>query len=122
MPATGKIDLIHAASSLQYIEHWKDLIANFAALKPDYILLSDVFAGSIKSYVSLQNYYESKIPHWFLNLNELLESLNCNGYRLSMKTYVTSRRLNAEDILPMENFPEDSRLTQTLHLLLQKDR
>jgi putative methyltransferase (TIGR04325 family) len=122
LPATGKIDLIHAASSLQYIEHWKDLIANFAALKPDYILLSDVFAGSIKSYCSLQNYYESKIPHWFLNLNELLETLDRNGYRLAMKSYVTSRRLNAEDILPMENFPEDSRLTQTLHLLLQKDR
>ena len=120
LPVSGKFDLIHAASSLQYIEHWQDLLAKFAALKPEYILLSDVFAGSIKSYCSLQNYYESKIPHWFLNLNELLETLDRNGYRLAMKSYVTSRRFNAEDILPMANFPEESRLTQTLHLLMQK--
>jgi putative methyltransferase (TIGR04325 family) len=120
LPTFKKFDLIHAASSIQYIEHWEELIANFAAFKPGYILLSDVFAGAIKSYVTLQNYYESKIPHFFLNLDELLDIFSSHGYRLAMKSYVTSRRLDAEDTLPMKNFPEDLRLTQTLHLLLKK--
>jgi putative methyltransferase (TIGR04325 family) len=120
LPISKKYDLIHAASSIQYIEHWQELIANFAAIKPGYILLSDVFAGAIKPYVTLQNYYESKIPHLFLNLNELLDIFSSHGYRLAMKSYVTSRRLDAEDTLPMTNFPEDLRLTQTLHLLLKK--
>jgi putative methyltransferase (TIGR04325 family) len=117
-----KFNLIHAASSFQYIEHWQDLVKKFAVIKPEYILLSDVFAGSIKSYVTLQNYYESKIPHWFLNLNELLDTFNSYGYRLAMKSYATSRRLDVEDTLPMTNFPEDLRLTQSLHLLLQKNK
>jgi putative methyltransferase (TIGR04325 family) len=120
LPTTVKFNLVHAASSFQYIEHWQDLVAKFAALKPDYILLSDVFAGSIKSYVTLQNYYESRIPHWFLNLNKLLDHFDNYGYRLSMKCYATSRRLDADDTLPMANFPEDMRLSQSLHLLLQK--
>jgi len=122
LPTPAKFNLIHAASSLQYIEHWQDLVAKFVAIKPEYILLSDVFAGSIKSYVTLQNYYESKIPHWFLNLNELLDTFNSYGYRLAMKSYSTSRRLDVEDTLPMTNFPEDLRLTESLHLLLQKNK
>jgi putative methyltransferase (TIGR04325 family) len=119
LPISAKYDLIHAASSLQYIENWQDLLAKFVEFKPGYILLSDVFAGSIKPYVTLQNYYESKIPHWFLNLNEQLDIFSGYGYRLAMKGYATSRRLDVEDTLPMNNFPEDLRLTQTLNLLLQ---
>jgi putative methyltransferase (TIGR04325 family) len=122
LPTTVKYDLIHAASSLQYIEHWQDLLAKFAALGPKYILLSDVFAGSIQSYVSLQNYYESKIPHWFLNLNVLLNTFHKHGYRMVLKSYATSRRLDAVDTLPMSNFPENLRLTQSLHLLFKRNK
>ena len=122
LPTTAKYDLIHAASSLQYIEHWQDLLAKFAALGPEYILLSDVFAGSIQSYVTLQNYYLSKIPHWFLNLTALLNTFHTHGYRMVLKSYATSRRLDAVDTLPMSNFPEDLRLTQSLHLLFQRNK
>jgi putative methyltransferase (TIGR04325 family) len=119
-PIFANFHLIYAASSFQYVEHWQELVAKFSALKPEYILLSDVFAGSIKPYVTLQNYYESKIPHWFLNINELLDVFEQYGYRLAMKSYATSHRLDVEDTLPMANFPEALRLSQSLHLLLQK--
>jgi putative methyltransferase (TIGR04325 family) len=119
LPPSHFFDLIHAASSLQYIEHWQDLIEKFASLNPKYILLSDIFAGHISSFVTLQNYYESRIPHWFLNLQELLNVFDKYGYRLIMQSYVTSRRLNVNDTLPMDNFPEIYRLPQSLHLLLQ---
>jgi putative methyltransferase (TIGR04325 family) len=118
-PFGQTFDFIHAASSFQYIEHWKDLIEKFSLLSPKYILLSDVFAGSINSFVSLQNYYGSKIPHWFLNLQDLLDAFEKHGYRLMMKSYTTSRRLDVEDALPMDNFPEALRLPQSLHLLLK---
>ena len=119
LPLGQSFDLIHAASSFQYVERWKDLIENFASLNPKYILLSDFFAGAIKSFVSLQNYYGSKIPHWFLNSQDLLDTFERHGYRLIMKSYATSRRLSVEDALPMENFPEALRLPQSLHLFLQ---
>lgn len=120
LPSSTNYNLIHAASSLQYIEHWQDLIEKFSSLNPEYILLSDVFAGAINSFVTLQNYYGSRIPHWFLSLQELLDTLDKQGYRLIMQSYATSRRLNVEDTLPMDNFPETFRLSQSLHLLLQK--
>ena len=120
LPSSSNFDLIHAASSLQYIEHWQVLIEKFASFNPNYILLSDVFAGDINSFVTLQNYYGSRIPHWFLNLKELIDAFDKQGYRLIMKSYVSSRRLNIDDTLPMDNFPEIFRLPQSLHLLLQK--
>lgn len=75
LPTATKFDLIHAASSVQYVVHWQDLIAKFSVLKPEYILLSDVFAGAIKSYVTLQNYYESRIPHWFFEFKRTIRYL-----------------------------------------------
>lgn len=120
MPSSSNFDLIHVASSLQYIEDWQVLIEKFASFNPNYILLSDVFAGDINSFVSLQNYYGSRIPHWFLNLKELIDAFDKQGYRLKMKSYASSRRLNIDDTLPMDNFPDIFRLPQTLHLLLQK--
>lgn len=120
IPTSGRFQLIHAASSLQYIDDWRDLLCRFASLKPSYILLTDVFAGHIDAFVTLQNYYDSRIPHWFLNLAELLESLSGNGYELRMQSYATSRRLDIHDSLPMDNLPETCHLPQTLNLLFQK--
>jgi putative methyltransferase (TIGR04325 family) len=115
-----KFDLVYAASSLQYVENWQKLIENFIELGPKYILLSDVFAGNINSYVSLQNYYGSKIPHWFLSLKEVLAIFEISGYKMIMKSYATSRRLAFEDFLPMNNFPTELQLPQTLNLLFHK--
>lgn len=120
LPSKDGCDLLHAASSIQYVDNWRDLVKAFSSLQPKYILLSDVFAGSINTFATLQNYYESKIPHWFLNLDELLKAFADHGYRLAMKSHATSRRLQSEDILPMDNFPEQYRLNQTLHLLLAR--
>ncbi len=121
IPLYKNIEIIHASSSLQYIKDWKNLIKDFTSLEPEYILLSDVFAGNIKTFCTLQNYYESKIPHWFINIDELLSVFNNYEYELIMKSYVKSQRLNTHDILPMENFPNELKIEQTLHLLFKKN-
>ncbi len=120
LPKTAECDLLHSASAIQYIEDWKGLLKKFAALDPEYMLLSDVFAGKIAPFVTLQNYYESRIPHWFFNIDEFLGECDKLGYQLIMKSYATSRRLDAVDTLPMENFPKGMRLQQSLHLLLRR--
>ena len=120
LPRKGRYDLVHSASALQYIDDWKGLLLKFASYQPKYILLSDVFAGSIPTFVTLQNYYGSKIKHWFFNLNEFISYFNSIGYNLNMKSYVNSRRLESDDILPMQNFPESHQLEQTLHLLFSR--
>lgn len=40
--SSSDFDFIHAAFSLQYDEHWQDLIEKFASLNPQYILLEDL--------------------------------------------------------------------------------
>jgi putative methyltransferase (TIGR04325 family) len=120
LPSEGSFDLVHSASALQYIESWKEILNKFTDLNPKYILLSDVFAGNVPTYVTIQNYYDSKIKHWFFNFDEYIEVLNKLGYKLIMKSYVTSKRNGVEDFLPMDNFPKEYRLEQTLHLLFER--
>lgn len=117
IPASTAFDIVHAASSLQYIENWKAWVSAICMVNPKYVLLSDVFAGKITPYVTLQNYYGSKIPHWFLNLRELISNFDQNGYQLIMKSSVSASRLNQNDILPMNNFPKPLRLSESVHLL-----
>ena len=119
LPAGETFDIVHAASSVQYIEHYTDLLAQLCGYQAKYILLSDVFAGPIPTFATLQNYYGSRIPHWFLNLDELLNLMRVAGYNLILSTTATGTRLNAVDILPMTNFPARYRLSHSLHLLFR---
>lgn len=121
LPSKCKFDLLYSASALQYVEDWQQLIKSMSGYGADYILLSDVFAGSIRTFATLQNYYGSRIRHWFFNLDELLAIFSSTGYRMIMKSFVSSRRLGVEDILPMDNFPESHRVGQSLHILLRRD-
>ena len=82
--------------------------------------MSDVFAGDFETFVALQNYYNNKIPHWFFNYNEFVEIFNQNGYNLEMRTYVSAKRLNIEDELPMTNFDQKFRLKYTSHILFSR--
>jgi putative methyltransferase (TIGR04325 family) len=119
-PADGTFDLIHAASALQYVDDWRQVLESLARYRADFMLLSDVFAGAIPTFVTLQNYYGSRIRHWFWNLDELLEACSGASYAQVMKTFAAGRRLEMVDTLPMDHFPETHRLEQSLHLLLQR--
>jgi putative methyltransferase (TIGR04325 family) len=115
-----KFDLVHSSSAIQYIEDWKNLVKMFCSKNAKYILMSDVFAGDFETFVTLQNYYSNKIPHWFFNYNDFVEIFNQNGYNLEMRTYVSAKRLNYEDELPMINFDKKFRLKYTSHMLFSK--
>ena len=120
IPKNEAFDLVYSSSTIQYVDDWKGLIKEFGGLNANYILLSDVFAGNNKSFVTLQSYYGSRIPHWMININDLLVEFDHIGYEFVMKTDVTSQRLNDQDILPMSNFDKNDRIEKTLHLLFKK--
>ena len=119
LPTNADFQLIYSSSAIQYVEDWRGLIQSLTSYGAKYLLLCDVFAGNITEFVTLQNYYGSRIPHWFINLDELVSVVAENGYELTMKTLSTSRRLGADDILPMDNFSSEYRLDYSLNLLLQ---
>ena len=82
--------------------------------------MSDVFAGDFETFVTLQNYYTNKIPHWFFKFSDFIEVFNDNGYCLEMRSYVSAKRLNYDDELPMNNFDDKYKLKYTSHLLFSK--
>ena len=69
LPNFKEFDIVHSSSAIQYIEDWKSLVIKFCSTNANYILMSDVFAGDFETFVTLQNYYNNKIPHWFFNYN-----------------------------------------------------
>jgi putative methyltransferase (TIGR04325 family) len=120
LPSSGAYDLIHSSSALQYIEDWHATLRELRGFATPWWLLSDVFAGNIPTFVTLQNYYGSRIRQWFLNFDELMTVIAALGYSLEMRSYVSCRRLDTYDLLPMDNFPSSHRLDQTSHLLLRR--
>lgn len=119
LPPRGPYDLVNCSSVLQYIQSWPQLLGDLSRYGAPYWLLSDIFAGEIPTFVTLQNYYGSRIKHWFLNIHEFMDVIARLHYQVKMKSYVAARRLHTYDVLPMNNFPVSHRLEQTLHLLLQ---
>jgi putative methyltransferase (TIGR04325 family) len=115
-----EFNLVHSSSAIQYIDDWKGLISKLCSFNASNILMSDVFAGDFKSYVTLQNYYGNKIPHWFFSINEFIGVFEDNGYFLDMKSCVSAKRLDIDDLLPMTNFSEQYRLNYTSHMLFKK--
>ena len=114
------VDLIHAGSVVQYISDWRSFIAAIARLAPATILMSDMFAGPQPSFASRQNYYGSKIPHWFLNQDEFMAEMDGRGYALLASTPYHARLLGRSGPLPMDNFPPQFRLKHTSHLLFAR--
>jgi putative methyltransferase (TIGR04325 family) len=116
-PDGAGFDLVHAASVLQYIEDWQGIVARLASLKPMLLSLADIFAGAFPAFVTLQTYYDSRIPHWFLNEAAFVREVERHGYRLLTRLPCNVRILGRDGPLPMGNFPPELRLTSTRHFL-----
>lgn len=112
-----RFDLIHAGSVLPYVSGWKELLARLLAHRPHYLLLSDLLAGSNPSFATIQNSFGDTIPHWFLNLEEVIATVENLGWKLLFKAPYVGKFLGKEGPLPMDNFPPEYRIEHASHLL-----
>jgi putative methyltransferase (TIGR04325 family) len=119
--AKSGFDIAHSGSALQYIDDWKQLISQLCALSRKYLLLVDVPAGNIPTFVTAQNYYGSKIPTRFFNIKEFLSVVGSCGYDLIFNAVYLPTILGVEQRLPMQNFEEKYQLKQACNLLFVKD-
>ena len=110
-------DIVHTAAALHYVEDWRKILGKFAAYKPRFILLFGLTAGEIKTFATYQNYYGSKVPVWFWNVNEIIDAMKGLGYELTYKSLLASSYLGEVQPLPMENFPVDYRLERKCNLM-----
>ena len=118
---SNPVDIIHAGSSIQYISDWKGLLAEFIGYQPKILILEDVMAGDIPSFITTQNVYGKKVRSHFLNINELIEEVQSLGYRLIYKSKCTQNFLsNVGGPLPMKNFPPHYQLDYGSHLIFKR--
>ena len=112
------IHIVHAGSSIQYIPDWKGLLSKFVDYRPKFLILEDVPAGKIPTFVTTQNFYGKKVRSRFLNIDELVGEIQKLGYRLIYKSQCTQNFLgNVGGPLPMKNFPPEYQLKYGSHLM-----
>jgi putative methyltransferase (TIGR04325 family) len=117
-PSSGmNFDLVHTSSTMQYIEDWRAMVGLLAAYSAPYLVFEDVFVGAFQSYVTVQNYYGSRIPHWFFNFREFVAEVEGRGYNLLLRTPCHVKVLGKHGPLPMANFSEHYRLSHKSNLL-----
>ena len=121
LPDGGAFDLIHTASTMQYVDDWRGVVARLAGYGARYLVFADSFVGPFASYVTLQNYYGSRIRHWFFNFDAFKAEVEQHGYTLALRLSCDARILGAYGPLPMDNFPPALRIAHTSHLLFQKN-
>jgi putative methyltransferase (TIGR04325 family) len=113
-------DIVHMGSSLHYCEQWEELLLHLCRYKPRYFLFTDLPAGDIPTFVTVQSYYTSKIPVWFFNIDEVIEAMNSQKYHLVFKSAYVATLLGQEGEIPQDNFGKQYRLGHTCSLLFAK--
>ncbi len=118
---TERFDIVHAAAALHYVADWRMMLGRFAAFEPRFIMLFGLTAGDIKTFATYQNYYGSKVPVWFWNVNEIIDIMKDLGYKLTYKSLLASSYLGKVQPLPMENFPAEYRLDRKCNLMFTRN-
>jgi putative methyltransferase (TIGR04325 family) len=116
----SSVHIVHAGSSIQYVKDWKKLLSTFVEYEPKLMVLEDLMAGDVKTFVTLQNYYGKKMRSWFLNINEIIETVDQLGYKLIYRAQFTHDILGKTGPLPMKNFEPSYRLNYGSHLMFEK--
>ena len=119
LPKLGRVDIVHIGSSLQYIGDWKKKLEELVAYKPRYFLFDDLHAGEIPTFVTLQNYYKSKIPCWFFNTKEVVSTMKKLNFDLIFKAKQRISYFGVIRKIPMENLPKKYRIGDTMCLLFR---
>lgn len=120
LPSGETFDVVQASSSMQYIEDWRGVLRRLAEYRAEYLVFGDLLIGDFASYVTLQNYYGSRIRSWFLNAKDFIDEVKLQGYQLALRSPCDTRILGAVGPLPMDNFPPQLRVERTSHLLFTK--
>lgn len=116
----GQYDIVHCGSVLQYVEDWKGLLQKLCEFRAPFLVLDDIPAGNIETYVTLQHYFGKKIPCWFWNLDQFITRVRACGYRPIFQTRYVARILGKAGPLPMGNLPEARRLEHAVNIVFKR--
>tara|TARA_A100001515_G_scaffold89742_1_gene71352 strand:- start:19 stop:747 length:729 start_codon:yes stop_codon:yes gene_type:complete len=78
-------DIAYIRTSLQYAADWKWVLESLADLSPKNIILADASIGDIKTFLTFQSWGSEKIPYWFINEKDLVETLVNKNYKITKR-------------------------------------
>jgi len=119
-PKIKNCDIFHFGSCLQYIDDWKLLLMHTIRLKPKYIIFSDLIAGDIDGFVTLQKFDGYKMPYRFYNIKEVISFIKKKGYNLILRNNYQVHFNGIPSVLPTKKFPKKNRLDYTSNLIFKK--
>jgi putative methyltransferase (TIGR04325 family) len=117
LPQAFPVDIVHVGSCVQYIDDLDGLLEDLSAFKPKCMLFSDVYAGDIASYWTLQSLWGSRVPFHFMREEEFVNTVQRYGLQLRLGVPYIATTLGKTEPLPMENFPAGRRLARAKHYL-----
>ncbi len=113
------VDILHIGSTLQYIDDWRGLLKVLVdKFNPKYAVFSDFMAGDVPSFVTHQVFYEKRIPHRFINLQEFLSFVEQQLHMsLLFKTKFVRSILNQEAVFPNFGLPKTHQIDRPYHMV-----
>jgi len=113
--------ICYTNSVLQYIENWIEIIQEMIEMNPEYIILDDFPAGDNNEFITIQNYYSSKMPHRFFNLEKSIREIEQIGnYGLLYKSRYFGEVLGNFLPWPMNNFDKINRIDHSCSLVFRR--
>jgi putative methyltransferase (TIGR04325 family) len=122
LPEPFAVEIIHFGSCIQYIDDLDGLLRKLKQFDPLVLLFSDVFAGGIEEFWTLQNLWGSKVCFRFMREDDFVGLVRSQGFELRLRVPYVATILGRTGALPMDNFPSDRRIDQTAHFLFTSER
>lgn len=77
-----KYDILYTRTALQYAADWKKDLTLLLKGNPTIVSLAHTSCGDIPTYLTTQKWYETRVPYWFINQQELCDFMKSHGYSL----------------------------------------
>lgn len=118
--APERFDIVHFGSSLHYVDDWQGAIKAVLALRPNYVLISDLPAADNQTFVTAQNYYGIRIPVHLWNVEEFIHETEALGLTLLLRSRYRGYYIGEDEELPTDNFDPKHRLRYTSQLIFRR--
>ncbi len=119
-PVNQTFDIVHAGSSMQYVDDWRGTLNQFAQTQAKYLLFVDLPAGDIETFVTTQLFHGRRIPVRFWNFQEFTSAVEDYGYDLVFKAGYRGYYLDGEAELPTAHFDSKHRLKAFCQLIYRR--
>lgn len=113
-------DIVYIRTSLQYAVDPFSILVKAASLKPKKIILCDTACGNIKTFLTYQLWGDQKIPYWFLNRGEIVETLSSSGYNVNKESVSQSIEHN-DSFRDLKSYPDGYRITTLIDFIFDDE-